>query len=155
KLEPMHRALVALDGKLDDESLTKAAQEAGLDLARFDADRKSAKAEKTLAKADEIAKRFSVVGTPTTFVNGRRITGAVPDVIRQLGEEQLEVGRSLVKNGTPATKVYETIVAAGLEAASPDPTVSSMRVLGDAANKKLEAGDLSDMFKCWTAPGAP
>lgn len=123
KLEAMHRALVGLDGKLDDASLTSAAREVGLDLARFDADRRGAKAEKMLEKAEELAKRFSVQGTPTTFVNGQRVTGAVPDVIHQLGEEQLVVGRGLIKGGTPPAKVYETIIANGIASAEPDPSV--------------------------------
>src|SRR5690606_19212461 len=110
----MHRALVALEGKLDEGSLVSAAREAGLDLARFEADRKSAKAERILSKAEDLAKRFSVTATPTTFVNGRRITGSIPDVIRQLGEEQLELGRALLREGTPPAKVYEKLVSSGL-----------------------------------------
>jgi protein-disulfide isomerase len=124
KLEPMHRALIALDGKLDEESLTTAAREAGLDLARFDADRKSAKSEQTLAKADELAKRFSVNGTPTTFINGRRITGAVPEVVHQLGEEQLALGRGLLQTGTPVDRVYGKLLAGGLDHAGPDPSIT-------------------------------
>jgi protein-disulfide isomerase len=155
KLEPMHRALVALDGKLEDDALTSAAREAGLDLARFEADRKSAKSEKTLAKAEELAKRFSVRGTPTTFINGRRITGAVPEVIHELGEEQLVVGRGLVRTGTPASKVYDTIVAGGLESAGPDPSVGTIRMVGpDGATQKPPYDLLVEMTKCWGQPGA-
>jgi protein-disulfide isomerase len=155
KLEPMHRALIALDGKLDDESLTNAARDAGLDIARFDADRKGAKAEKVLAKADELAKRFSVMGTPTTFINGRRITGSVPEVVHQLGEEQLAVGRGLMKNGTPMAKVYDKLVADGLESGGPDPAVSTIRLVGgDAVTSPQVLDHIGDVTKCWSAPNA-
>jgi protein-disulfide isomerase len=154
KLEAMHRALVALDGKLDDASLTNAAREAGLDLGRFDADRRGAKAEEILTKADEIAKRFSVKGTPTTFINGRRITGSVPDVIHALGEEQLAVGRRLIKEGAVSSKIYETIVAKGLESAPADPSISNTRVfVTGQGQQKPASGYLEELSKCWSAPG--
>jgi protein-disulfide isomerase len=145
KVEPMHRALVALGGKLDDDALTSAAREAGLDVARFEADRRGAEAERILAKAEALAKRFSVVGTPTTFLNGRRITGAVPEVVHQLGEEQLALGRGLIRQGTPPALIYDKVVAGGRDSAGPDPAIETVRVLG--------VEKLGDLKKCWSAPG--
>ncbi|WP_437333224.1 DsbA family protein [Sorangium sp. So ce394] len=78
-----HDALFASPGALDDASLERAASSLGLDLARFKRDVRSSALDAAVAADDEEATRLGLRGTPTIFVNGRRIIGAQPaEVLR-------------------------------------------------------------------------
>ena len=73
-----HDALFAHQDALDPASLERYAAELGLDVDRF---RRTMAADRTEASiaADEVeATRLGVQGTPTFFVNGRRLIGAQP-----------------------------------------------------------------------------
>ena len=76
KFAEYHDALFAATGALDDATLRRAAGEAGLDLARFDADRAGSDAAQRVARDVDLGIRLGVDETPVVFVNGRR----VPDV---------------------------------------------------------------------------
>jgi len=85
KFWPYHDVLFAHQDALDRASLEKYASELGLDVARFrdaiDSERLEARVNADMAEAD----RLEVKGTPTFFVNGRRMVGAQPlDVIEKL-----------------------------------------------------------------------
>lgn len=73
-----HDALFADGSELDAESLGRHAEDLGLDIAKF----RRAMASKALDAAIDAdiaeAKRLDVKGTPTFFINGRRIIGAQP-----------------------------------------------------------------------------
>jgi 2-hydroxychromene-2-carboxylate isomerase len=71
----MHDALFADQGRLEDPHLWARAEQLGLDVARFDADRRS---DVVLArvKADfRGGVRAGVVTTPTAFADGRMFPG--------------------------------------------------------------------------------
>ena len=72
---PMHDALFADQGRLEDPHLWARAERLGLDLARFDADRRS-DAVVARVKADfRGGVRAGVPTTPTLFVDGERHPG--------------------------------------------------------------------------------
>ena len=78
-----HDALFEHQVELDRASLERYAEDLGLDMRRFRADLDSESVEAQLAEDAAEADRLGVRGTPTFFVNGRRITGAQPlDVFR-------------------------------------------------------------------------
>jgi protein-disulfide isomerase len=58
------------------EQLKTAAQQAALDLPKFDACVASGKHQATVQKDIDQARRLAVTGTPTFFVNGRPLIGA-------------------------------------------------------------------------------
>jgi protein-disulfide isomerase len=75
----MHDSLFADQGRLEDPHLWARATALGLDLARFDADRRS-EAVKARVKADFLGGvRAGVVTTPTVFAGGRAYAGRVED----------------------------------------------------------------------------
>jgi protein-disulfide isomerase/uncharacterized membrane protein len=76
KFSAYHDALFAVKGPLDDAALRRAAQETGLDVARFDADRGGPEAAQRVAADVDLGIRLGVDETPVVFLNGRR----VPDV---------------------------------------------------------------------------
>ena len=89
KFWPMHDALFA-SRALDPVSLEATATELGLDLPRWRAAMAGDAIERRLAADVVDAHRLDVTGTPTFFVNGRRIIGAQPlEVFTAAIEEEL------------------------------------------------------------------
>ena len=75
----MHDALFADQGRLEDPHLWARAERLGLDVARFDADRRSdAVAERVARATSARGVRAGVATTPTLFVGGERYSGARP-----------------------------------------------------------------------------
>jgi protein-disulfide isomerase len=73
-----HDLLVAHRDALDRASLEGCARTAGLDLARFGRDIDDPRFEARITADETPAAKLHVEGTPTAFVNGRRIVGAQP-----------------------------------------------------------------------------
>jgi protein-disulfide isomerase len=71
-----HDLLVAHRDALDRASLEGCARTAGLDLARFGRDIDDPRFEARITADETPAAKLHVEGTPTAFVNGRRIVGA-------------------------------------------------------------------------------
>ena len=64
---PMHDRLYADQGRLEDPHLWDRARELGLDVGRFDADRRSETVRERVKRDFSSGIRAGVVGTPTTF----------------------------------------------------------------------------------------
>ncbi|MBX3226079.1 MAG: thioredoxin domain-containing protein [Labilithrix sp.] len=92
KGEAMHAKLFAMNDAsqtMDDEGLRGAAREIGLDVAAFDRARTGPSTASALAKSEVLSSKLGVNGTPTFFVNGRRIVGARPiETFRALFDEE-------------------------------------------------------------------
>ena len=113
--EAMHARLFA--GPLDDASIVSAAKEIGLDVDRFNADQAGVAAT-SLVQAAALADRFAVRGTPSFFINGRRVVGAQPvEKFRAVIDERLAAARALTDTGVRPEDVYAHAVAAGVEKA--------------------------------------
>ena len=76
----IQRLKLKLEGEktIIEKDLKSFAKEIGLNSAKFDSCFDSGKYRKDAEAASEEAKSLGVSGTPTTFVNGRVINGAVP-----------------------------------------------------------------------------
>jgi protein-disulfide isomerase len=70
---PMHDALFADQGRLEDPHLWARAERLGLDVARFDADRRSDAVIARVTRDFRSAIRAGAISTPTVFVDGRRL----------------------------------------------------------------------------------
>ena len=71
----MHDALFDDQGRLEDPHLWARAERLGLDLARFDADRRSPQAAERVRAQFRGGVRAGVATTPTLFVDGVRHAG--------------------------------------------------------------------------------
>ena len=74
----MHDSLFADQGRIDDPHLWERARSLGLDLDRFERDRRSEATAERVATDFRSGVRGGVVTTPTLFVAGERLSG-VPD----------------------------------------------------------------------------
>ena len=72
---PMHDSLFADQGRLEDPHLWSRAEQLGLDVARFDADRRSDAVIEIVKGQFRAAVRAGVVTTPTAFMGGRLYPG--------------------------------------------------------------------------------
>jgi protein-disulfide isomerase len=88
KFWEMHDAIFAMKAQITPAKLDAAARGLGLDMQKFDADRNSDAVKMKLAKDLEDAKGAQVSGTPTLFVNGRRITDRSPDALQKIIDEE-------------------------------------------------------------------
>jgi len=77
--EAMHDALYADQARLEDPHLWERARALGLDVARFDADRRSEQVAARVRRDFESGVRAGVVTTPTVFEHGRMRPLAAPD----------------------------------------------------------------------------
>jgi protein-disulfide isomerase len=81
----MHDALFADQGRLEDPHLWQRAERLGLDVARFDADRRSEAVEQRVDADFRGGVRAGVATTPTLFVDGVRHSGRPePGLLEQL-----------------------------------------------------------------------
>jgi len=72
---PMHDALFADQGRLEDPQLWQRAERLGLDVGRFDADRRSEPVERRITADFRAGVRAGVATTPTLFAGGERHAG--------------------------------------------------------------------------------
>ncbi|MDY7227306.1 DsbA family protein [Hyalangium rubrum] len=100
KFWEFHDRLFANQMSLDRASLDRYAQELGLDMAKYKAAMDSNKFEAQIAADSAQGTQIGAAGTPTFFVNGRKITGAKPiEVFRKMIDEELR--RAGVAAATP------------------------------------------------------
>lgn len=98
--------------KIDEENLSKWAVELGLDMEKFNQDRNSEEAGKIVQNDMASGSAFGVRGTPTLFINGKRIVGANGPKIQEIIIAQIAEGEKLKAKGVK--DVYSEITSNGL-----------------------------------------
>ena len=85
----MHDALFADQGRLEDPHLWERAERLGLDVARFDADRRSETVDARITADWKAGVRAGVATTPTLFVDGDRLSGRPdPSILEALANRK-------------------------------------------------------------------
>jgi len=79
----------AIGSPLDEQRLETMAIGLGLDLKQLQEDMGSAAATASLAADKKLAQKLGISGTPTVFVNGRRVDEGIPGVKQRIIEEFL------------------------------------------------------------------
>lgn len=87
--------LMVIDGDLSDEDLTQRAADLGLDAEQFNACYTSRRYESEVLQTQKFGRSLGVTGTPTFFINGRKLVGAVSyDQLKTVIEEELSRAES-------------------------------------------------------------
>jgi protein-disulfide isomerase len=111
---PYHDRLFAERKDLSQPVLLRLAQEAGLDVDRFRQDLTSHRHSSAVAADEEEAVRFGSIGTPSLFVNGRFVGGAVSLAdLRRVVQEEEERATAALRSGVSPDELYEHLVAQG------------------------------------------
>jgi protein-disulfide isomerase len=117
KFWAMHDKLFEAAPNLDRASLEKAAQELGLDMAAFRKALDEKRHEARILRDQALVNSLGAGGTPAFFVNGRKISGAVPfETFKPVIDEELAKAQELVKSGVPAKDVYARTIEKGASA---------------------------------------
>ena len=111
----VHDLLFASQSSLEDEDLERVAREAKLDVPKAIAQVKAGTHDKAITEDAELAEDFGVRGTPSFFVNGRRLVGAKSfEKFKELVDEELAKAQALVDAGTKPAAIYEAVVKDGV-----------------------------------------
>jgi protein-disulfide isomerase len=78
KFWQMHDRLFAAQRELSPDTYQRLAKELGLDMRRFQESVRSGKARARIEEDQRLASRIGAMATPTMFVNGEKVEGAVP-----------------------------------------------------------------------------
>ncbi|MCB9756195.1 MAG: thioredoxin domain-containing protein [Myxococcales bacterium] len=112
KFWEMHDRLFPKRKELNEELYKSLAQELGLDMAQFDADRNDPGLGKMIDDDIALARTMGANGTPAFFVNGRYLSGAVPfEMFTALVDKELAAAKAEVAKGTPKGQVLQTLLA--------------------------------------------
>jgi protein-disulfide isomerase len=118
----MHDKMFANQQNLDEASLEKYAQEVGLNIEKWKADRNAQSVQDQISHDQGQASQLGANGTPAFFINGRKLSGAQPiDRFKALIDEELGKAQTLVSQGTPAKEVYAKVMERGQMAPPPPP----------------------------------
>jgi protein-disulfide isomerase len=91
KFWEMHDKIFANQRSLKKETYIGYAKELGLDVARFEKDLDSGKYKPALMADLADGQKVGIRGTPTFFINGKRVVGALPiDAFKQIMDQELK-----------------------------------------------------------------
>jgi protein-disulfide isomerase len=122
KFWEFHDKLFANQQQLDSATYEKYAQELGLNMDKFKAALTNHTYQKAIQADQALAAEFGARGTPTFFINGRPIRGALPyDLFKQVIDEEEKKADDVIAKGTKPAKVYDELTKAGLAKAAPPP----------------------------------
>jgi protein-disulfide isomerase len=96
--------------KLGEDNILAIARDLGLDAARLKADMTSTECEARIEDDMQELSKFHVNSTPTFFINGKHLGGALPkEEFKKLIDEQLKIAKA---SGIPGADYYDKVVFA-------------------------------------------
>jgi protein-disulfide isomerase len=102
--------LFANQAKLDDADLLAYARELKLDVGRVKAAIEQKKHGKAIAADIELTKTLGAVGTPTFYIDGRKLVGAQPiEKFAAIIDEEIARAEKLLASGTPRAALYDVM----------------------------------------------
>ncbi len=131
----LHARLFAATPK-GEEAIVAAARDAGLDMPRWEAARRGEAMHAALMRVEATAQALEVTGTPTTFVDGRRIGGAQSaSTFAAAIDADLVKATALLAAGEPREGLYARLVK---EAPTAPPEVEAPCVAKGDGDKALD-----------------
>ena len=141
-----HDAMLATGTRVTAGSIEQAAHGAGLDPARFEADRRSPEVRERVAQDIELGNQLRLPGTPAAFLDGRLVRTASAELLEILIRHELErdaaksppVGRA----GTGSARAAATTLDGRLnESAGPPQAAGSGRLDTQWLRRRFVCGD--------------
>jgi protein-disulfide isomerase len=135
--------LLFASGRLSRQDLEHHAKRLGLDRDRFIEALDSRKFQAVVKQDSAEGTRVGAAGTPTFFINGRKLAGAHPfERFTAEIDAELAVVNKLLQNGTPPGQIYAARMA---EAAEPQPAAPpALRPPADETLYEVPVGDSPD-----------
>ena len=143
KFWEMHDLLFANQKALSDADLEKYGQQLGLDMAKYNADRKSEEAQKVAEGDLRAGTKAGVSGTPSFLINGHPYSGAMPEKQwAQIIDYEKKAAQALVDAGTPRAEVYAALMK------------DAKATRGSGVGKAARGGNEPDPAKSYKVPVA-
>jgi protein-disulfide isomerase len=118
KFWQMHDLMFAHQQELSDAKYEEWAKQIGLNLGKWKADKESPEIAAAIAKDASYGQSVGADGTPSFFINGKALAGAMPfDSFKPIIDEQIKKADELLKKGTAKDKLYQALVDANVKAA--------------------------------------
>lgn len=116
-----HDLLFQNQRALTRENLERWAQEVGgIDMAQFRRALDSNEHQALIAEDQQFASRAGAQGTPNFIVNGQKVEGAQPfEAFKRAIDAEMEQAQALVRQGTPANRVFASRFQAAFGSGSP------------------------------------
>ena len=134
KFWKMHDLMFAHQTELSEANYEQWAQQIGLDLPRWKADKESPEIAALIGKDNDYGQAVGADGTPTFFINGKIISGAMPlEMFKSVIDEQIKRADDLLKKGVKQEKLYQALVEENVKAAG-----GSARLAAPPADQKYE-----------------
>src|SRR5438477_2217172 len=109
KFWQMHDLMFANQQQPSDARYEEWAKQIGVDLNRWKKDKESPEIAALITKDSTYGQSVGADGTPSFFINGKFISGAMPfDSFKAVIDEQIKKADELLKKGTRHEKLYET-----------------------------------------------
>ena len=135
KFWQMHDLMFAHQQDLSDAKYEEWAKQIGVDVARWKKDKESPEIAAQIQKDASYGQSVGADGTPSFFVNGRFISGAMPfDSFKTVIDEQIKKADEQLKKGVKHEKLYETLVAENVKSAGSAPAAAA----APAADEKFD-----------------
>jgi len=113
KFWEMHDQLFANQSAIKRPDLERHAAAIGLNVGKFKAALDDGAFKARVADETKLAAQIGARGTPTFFINGKKLAGAQPfENFKSAIDDDLKLAAALVKQGTPANQVYAELVKA-------------------------------------------
>jgi len=130
KFWELHDKMFANQKALGDAELEQYAKEIGLNVSKWKADMASEEVDALIKKDMADGQTYGARGTPSFFVNGVPVRGAMPfETFKGVIDKELELAEKMVKEGTKKKDVYAAILAkeAGKPVAGAEPGAAPQR----------------------------
>jgi len=118
KFWKMHELMFANQAQLSEAKYEEWAKQAGLSLERWKSDKDSKEVAALIEKDASYGQQVGADGTPSFFINGKLISGAMPfDTFKAVIDDQIRKADELLKKGIKQERLYQALVEENVKAA--------------------------------------
>ena len=118
KFWKMHDLMFGHQQELSEAKYEEWAREIGLDLGRWKKDKDSPEIAALIEKDSSYGQSVGADGTPTFFINGKLISGALPfDSFKTVIDEQIRLADAALKKGASREALYKALVEENVKSA--------------------------------------
>jgi protein-disulfide isomerase len=106
--------------QLSPDNYEKWAKEIGLDVSKFKSDLENPETKKRVMADATLGQKKGANGTPTFFIDGRMIAGALPlESFKSMIDEEIKKADDLIKKGVPRDQLYAKLNELNVKTAPP------------------------------------
>jgi protein-disulfide isomerase len=140
KFWQMHDLMFAHQPDLSEAKYEEWAKQLKLNVARWKKDKESPKIATAIEQDQSYGQKVGADGTPTFFINGKIIAGALPfESFKPILDEQIEKAKEALKRGVKQDKLYATLVAENVKAAAAQAATAQAAAAQAAAARQAAA----------------